>query len=129
MSRRKGASAEREAANLIRDLTGWECKRRVRQHGNDSDLLGVPGWSIEVKRYATATRSQIEGWWMQAVEQAEGQIPVLLYRKDRDEWRAVWPISVHLTHQTAEMWTDYRWTCEGTVDAWAAVAREVSREG
>jgi hypothetical protein len=32
---------------------------------------------------------------------------------------------VQLTHQRAEMWTDYGWTVEGSVQAWAAVAREV----
>jgi hypothetical protein len=37
----------------------------------------------------------------------------------------VWPASVQLTHQRAEMWTDYGWTVEGSVQAWAAVAREV----
>lgn len=124
MSRQKGKAGEREAASLIRDLTGWEVKRRVRQHDGDSDLLGVPGWSVEIKRYAKATRGDIQKWWAQAVAQASGAIPVLIYRLDRDEWRAVWPVSVHLTVQSAEMWHDYQWTAEGSVHAWAAVARD-----
>ena len=127
MQRRKGKAGEREVASLIRDLTGWDCQRRVRQHDGDSDLLGVPGWSIEVKRHAKVSgRGQIALWWRQAVTQAGGSIPVLFYRLDRDSWRAVWPAAVLLTHQRADYWQDYDWTCEGSLEVWAAVAREVA---
>ena len=127
-SRTKGKTGEREVAGLIRDLTGWDCRRRVRQHDGDSDLLGVPGWSVEVKRYASATPAVIEAWWKQTVEQADGLLPVLVYRVDRRDWRAVWPVAMHLTQQRAEFWEHYRWTAESSLDAWAAVAREVSPE-
>lgn len=127
-SRTKGKTGEREVAGLIRDLTGWDCRRRVRQHDGDSDLLGVPGWSVEVKRYASATPAVIEAWWKQTVEQADGLLPVLVYRVDRRDWRAVWPVAMHLTQQRAEFWENYRWTAESSLDAWAAVAREVSPE-
>lgn len=128
MQRTKGQTGEREAAALIRDLTGWDVRRRVRQHDGDSDLEGVPGWSVEIKRHASAGRADIRAWWAQAVAQAQrtGALPVLLYRRDRDQWRAVWPVAVHLGLQTAEMWTGYEWTVEGTPDAWAAVAREIN---
>lgn len=126
MSRNKGAAAEREVAGLIRELTGWDARRRVRQHDGDSDLLGVPGWSIEVKRHAKATPSVIAAWWDQTVSQADNLLPVLMYRVDRREWRAVWPIAMHMTHQSADYWVDYLWTAESSIEAWAAVAREVS---
>lgn len=48
MQRRKGQVGEREAAALIREHTGWEVTRRVRNAAGDSDLLGVPGWSVEI---------------------------------------------------------------------------------
>lgn len=140
MQRTKGATAEREVAALIRDLTGWDVRRRCRQHDLDSDLLGVPGWAIECKRQKTATRGQIKAWWRQTVEQAtqvaaveEGRpgtvlIPLLVFRADRDEWRAVWPMAVHLLEQRADYWTDYSWTVEGSIDVWAAVAREIKHE-
>lgn len=125
MQRTKGKVGEREVAALIAEHTGWEVKRRVRQHDGDSDLEGIPGWSCEVKRHASATRSEIAGWWRQAVAQAKGALlPVLFYRLDRDSWRAVWPAAVGLSVQCAEMWRGYEWTAEGTVEAWAAVARE-----
>jgi hypothetical protein len=87
MQRRKGQVGEREAAALIREHTGWEVTRRVRNAAGDSDLLGVPGWSIEIKRYANASASQIASWWDQCVGQADGEIPVLFYRLNRGRWR------------------------------------------
>ena len=127
LSRDKGKCGEREAAAIIRDHTGWDVRRRVRQHDGDSDLLGVPGWSVEVKRTATALPSQIAGWWTQAVAEAGQDVPLLLYRANRREWRAVWPLSVLLTQQRSAYWHDVKWTAETTVEAWAAVAREVAK--
>lgn len=117
-SRSKGIAAEREVARLIHDITGWDVKRRVRQHKLDSDLdtHGTPldGWCIEVKRYAKATRSDIRGWWAQAASEAQatGGRPVLMYRVDRDEWRAVWGCPGPDCAQ------GYMWTHEGSVYAW-----------
>lgn len=125
MQRNKGKGGEREAAALVRELTGWDVRRRVRQHDGDSDLEGVPGWTVEVKRHASATRSTFAGWWAQAVAQAGDALPVLLYRLDRGEWRAVWPVAVHLAQQSGEMWRGYEWTCDTSLQAWAAVAREL----
>lgn len=126
MSRNKGKTGEREVATLVCDLLGLDVRRRVRQHDGDSDLEGVPGWSVEVKRYAGAARGDIARWWAQAVEQAQraGLLPVLFYRQDRDQWRAVWPLAAHLGLQAADMWTGYAWTIEGAPEAWAAAVRE-----
>jgi hypothetical protein len=126
MQRTKGQAGEREAAAIIRDLTGWDAQRRVRQHDGDSDILGVPGWAVEVKRHATATPGLIASWWRQACAQAGGDVPVLMYRADRGHWRCVWPLSVLLTHQVASMWSGIEWTADTTPSAWAAVAREVA---
>ena len=68
MQRNKGAGGEREIAGIMRDLTGWDVRRRVRQHDGDSDLEGVPGWSVEVKRHRTASRGDIAGWWRHTEE-------------------------------------------------------------
>ena len=124
--RTKGKTGEREIAALIRDLTGWDVKRRVRQHEGGSDLEGVPKWCVEVKRHARAARADVRGWWEQAARQATAErlLPVLFYRQDRDEWRAVWPVAVGLALQTGCMWSGYEWTCEGSVEACAAVASD-----
>lgn len=91
-----------------------------------SDLVGVPGWSIEIKRCRTALPGEVAAWWRQAIEQAEGAgaLPLLLYRADRAEWRAVWPLAVLMGRQRADCWRGIAWTATTTVEAWAAVARE-----
>ncbi|CAG9273336.1 conserved hypothetical protein [Paraburkholderia unamae] len=126
MQRRKGGSGEREIAALVRDLTGWDVRRRIRQHEGDSDIEGVPGWCMEVKRHARATRSDVRGWWEQTNRQAAaaGLQPVLFFRCDRDEWRAVWPVSALLAIRDAQTCSGYGLTVEGSVQAWAAVASE-----
>ena len=64
----------------------------------EDDLEGLPGWSIECKRYATITPGLVAQWWAQAQRQAQatGAEPVLLYRADRGAWRAVWSASLML---------------------------------
>ncbi len=124
--RDKGKAGERELASLVSDLTGWDVRRRVRQHDGDSDLEGIPGWSVECKRHEKATPGKIRAWWEQAVAQATGaDIPVLFYRPDyAREWRAVWPMAVLMTEQRSEYWSGYEWTADSSVQAWASVARE-----
>lgn len=99
LSRSKGKGGERELAALLSTLTGHDVRRRVRQHAGDDDLEGVPGWSVEAKRYRAVTPALIATWWQQALRQAQatGCRPVLFYRADRGQWRAVWP--AHLVQQ------------------------------
>lgn len=121
-SRDKGKRGELDVARAISELTGWEVKRRVRQHDGDSDLEGVPGWTVEVKNCATLS---IPAWWRQAVAQAgEASLPVLFYKIPRKGWRALWPMSAMLAQDEA-LWTDLAFTCDTTIDAWAALAREI----
>lgn len=124
-SRTKGKAGERDAAGLIRDLLGFDVRRRVRQHVGDSDLVGIPNWSLEVKRHKAACRAEIRAWWTQTVEQAGALLPCLIYRLDRDSWRAVWPLAIHLGVQRADYWRDYAMTVEGSVEAWCSAAREI----
>jgi Holliday junction resolvase len=123
MQRNKGKAGERELAAVIHGAAGWEVRRRVRQHAGDSDLEGVPGWCVECKRHARATRSDIATWWAQTVDQAGrgGEKPVLFYRLDHADWRAVWGLGLHLGAE----WTGYAMTIEGSAQAWAATAREL----
>ena len=77
MSREKGKRGEREVAAIISDLLGVSASCRVRQHEGDSDILGVPGWSIEVKRWSLLHTHELNRAWAQAVAQAQsdGGIP------------------------------------------------------
>lgn len=122
-ARRKGGDGEREVARLIRDLTGWDVRRRVRNHASDSDLTGVPNWSLEVKNCAGAKLGDVRAWWLQAVLQAQpgGCIPVLIYKRQPGEWRAVWPGEIY----APDSWNvAHAYAHEGSLEAWAAVARE-----
>lgn len=123
--REKGKRGEREVASIIKTLLGVDVRRRVRQHDGDSDLEGLQGWVVEVKRRRQAARGDIRQWWHQAEEQARragGGIPVLWYRLDRHDWRCVWPAEAMLGGMG---WRGYEWTVEGAPDVWAAVARSL----
>jgi len=87
--RRKGKAGELELARLLRDLLGADVARNlVQSREGGADLLGLPGWAVEVKR---AARARLSEWWLQACQQAEstGQKPALFYRLDRQPWRCV----------------------------------------
>ena len=89
--RTKGQGGEREAAHLLTELSGQAVTRRVRQHAGDADLIGLPGWAVEVKRARAVSRAVVAAWWQQACRQAGPHCrPLLLYRQDRQPWRAVW---------------------------------------
>lgn len=82
----KQQAGERELAALLYELT---------RHRPDA----LPGWSLTCKRYAVTPLALIAGeWWPQAVEKArrEGNMPLLLYRPDRGNWRTVWPAALHV---------------------------------
>jgi hypothetical protein len=98
MSRTKGQTGEREVAAIIRELTGHDVRRRVRQHRSDADLEGLPGWSVEVKRHAATPPGKLGEWWAQTITQARDAqtLPVLFYRADRAGWRCVWPAALHM---------------------------------
>ena len=122
----KSQAGARELAAILRALTGCDVRREARQNEWECGLEGVPGWSLEVKRQAVAERADIARWWTQASAQARKvvRLPVLFYRADRDQWRAVWPLAAHLRTQSVERWNAYAWTVEGSPEAWAAAARE-----
>ena len=123
-SRNKGKAGERELARLLADLTGFDVRRRVRQHDRDSDLEGVPGWSIEAKRLRAVIPSEVREHWNQAEDQAGDLLPVLFIRCDRRAWSARWPLSCVLVGPSAS-WRSFEWTVESSLEAWAAVVREV----
>jgi Holliday junction resolvase len=118
MSRIKGKGGERELAALLSSITGMEVRRRVRNLKGEDDLEGLPGWSVECKRYKTITPALVAEWWQQAQRQAAaiGCEPVLLYRADFGQWRAVWP--AHLVqHHRAQ----YALATDATIESAPAV--------
>ena len=93
-SRVKGASFERTCATKInqwfQDYTGYdiEVKRDLEQYrsGDHGDLIGLPGWTIECKRYnSNGSVFYRREWWEQVVTASlsNGTQPVLIYKYDR----------------------------------------------
>ena len=89
-SREKGKRGEREVAGIFRDA-GWETARRTSQYcgktGDASDVTGIPGLHIEVKR---VEREAVRAWMAQAERdaQADGrdEIPVVIHRRSDAPW-------------------------------------------
>ena len=88
-SRQKGQRGEREVCQILAEHLGGEFKRNLMQTQEGGfDVLGLDEYAIEVK---FQEKLQIEKWWEQTVEQAEDRIPVLFFRRSREEWRVVVP--------------------------------------
>lgn len=84
-ARNKGADAERELANLLRDTWGYDVHRGKVFYG-ESDLVGLYGIHPEVKR---VEKLNIHAAMAQAVEDAgkrQDGIPTVFFRRDRGEW-------------------------------------------
>ena len=88
-SRAKGRAGEQEVARILRDELGLEIHRNWAAQAamqGGCDLVGIPGWGIEIKR---AKEARLKEWWQQTTEQAARVKvrPVLIYRLDRQEWK------------------------------------------
>lgn len=87
-SRNKGRAGEQEIARILRDELNIEVTRNWQQQAAQGgvDIIGIPGWAIEVKRAKKFSKD----WWTQTAAQAArtGENPVLIYRLDYQTWRA-----------------------------------------
>lgn len=92
MQREKGKRGEREVAQLLRDL-GYPARRTAQncgKSGDAADVIGVEGLHLEVKR---CEQIRLDDWIRQAERDAAGtgNIPVIVFRKSGEPWRAVVP--------------------------------------
>lgn len=95
-SRSKGQRAEREVVHLLqpivdriteaRELPYLDIERNQNQSNSGGyDLVGLNWLAIEVKHQEVLS---VDTWWAQARRQAKvGQIPVLVYKKNRVAFR------------------------------------------
>lgn len=87
-SRRKGARGENDACKLLAAEFGLNVKRKLGQaRDSGTDILDLPGFSIEVKRRAKV--AGLYDWLGQAVEVAGATAPVLMLRADGQPWLVV----------------------------------------
>jgi len=120
-SRTKGQSGEREVIQILREELGIDATRNLDQwRDGGSDVLGLNGWSVEVKRAKTPL---IKQWWEQTCRQTgDHQFPCLWYRIDRKYWRVVIPI--YAITPEFHISNDLEWTAEISPEAFCALVRE-----
>jgi len=87
MSRRKGATGERELIGLLRDWLGdlpGLCRNldQVRDGGCD---IRLPGYAVEVNR----AERFLSRWLEQAETQSDGDVPVVAWRRNGGRWRCL----------------------------------------
>lgn len=84
-SRAKGARAERELANKLKEY-GYECRRGQQYSGanGDADVVGLDGIHIECK---AVERLNIHDAMKQSKDDArEGEVPVVMHKKNHKPW-------------------------------------------
>lgn len=85
-SRRKGKVGELEVAHIMQSY-GFDARRGQQFSGlqGDADVVGVPGLHLEIKRVKALN---LDGAMEQSIRDArEGEVPVVVHRKDRQDWR------------------------------------------
>lgn len=85
-SKRKGKDGELEVAHFFKDY-GFDARRSQQFAGmnGDADVVGVPFLHLEVKR---TENLHLDNAMEQSKRDArEGEIPVVIHRKDRQDWR------------------------------------------
>jgi len=126
-SRDKGAAFERWLCNEIDQHLGFKPKRNLSQYQTkgQSDII-IPGFAIECKAYANRGGwTHKKDWWVQACEQCGDNEPVLVYKYDYQEPRAVISLSV------INREFDYTGiTCTLSLsDLWYIIREKISEQG
>lgn len=87
-SREKGKRGERECAALLK-AHGFDARRGQQFNGSDgsADVVGLPGFHVEVKR--SERLSVYEAMGQAESDALDGEIPLVLHRRNRREWLAV----------------------------------------
>lgn len=89
--RDKGKRGEREVASILREAGFGDARRTAQFCGNTgdaSDVIGVPGYHIEVKRCESIRLME----WLEQAEHdaaAKKSVPALIFRRSKQPWRVV----------------------------------------
>lgn len=93
-SRTKGAAGERELANTLKELFGWNARRTAQFCANagDSDVVieELPELFVEVKRVQSLSIHPVV---QKAKEQCNGKLPVVFHRRNQSEWLCTVPLT------------------------------------
>ena len=99
-SRQKGKRGELEAAKALREY-GYDTRRGQQYSGasGDADVVGLPGVHLEIKR---VEKLNITDAVKQAIRDArEGELPVVMHRKNREQWLVTMPLQVFMVFYKA----------------------------
>ena len=90
--REKGKKGELEVARILRER-GYKARRGQQYCGisGDADVIGLPGFHIEVKR---AEQFLIKKWREQAMRDAQtGEVPIVVFRESKAPWKVLMDFS------------------------------------
>jgi hypothetical protein len=101
-AKRKGDSAEREAAELLSQITGFPVRRKLGagRQDDEGDLDGIPNHAVQIANWAdtaAAARIKPKGAQVQA-DNAKADFAATLVRFRGGTWRVV---------LTVEQWAAY----------------------
>lgn len=100
----KGKQGEREAIkflqptiNKVYESFGMDTVELFRNQNQSAlggyDIDGLPWIALEIKRQETLN---MNAWWAQVNKAArEGQVPVVMFRQNRKQWRFLMPSWLH----------------------------------
>lgn len=92
---RAGLKFEQTVSDMINAMLGsstWRNHQFSHRFIGQSDVYGLPGWSIEVKHSTLdqARPTDKRKWWSQVCYQAKGiNKPVVIYKSGRDDVRCI----------------------------------------
>lgn len=130
-SRNKGRRGERQVIEEIDNLLGIKLEINYSQtFGGGHDLLGCPGYAIEVKRRKSITQGDLKSWWDQSVRQAQkvDLLPCLWFRADRADWKVAIPDMYALEKKLFPI-EDFNSASIMSTELWAAIMREEFKIG
>ena len=95
----KGANFEREICRMLAEELSTEAcpvepKRDLEQYraADRGDIIGIDGWTIECKRYASSSGGNYKGSWLRQLftaSDARGTEGALIYKYDRQPIKCV----------------------------------------
>ena len=131
LSRDKGANFERWICKQIDEQLGFRPTRNLSQYQSkgQADIV-IPCFSIEAKAYAKGYTHKPD-WWRQAVDEAGDLEPVLIYKYDYQEPRAVVRLSlVNPSHKAECNTAQSNMVCTLSLDVlWYLMREKIAEQG
>tara|TARA_Y100000022_G_scaffold194325_1_gene198541 strand:- start:847 stop:1254 length:408 start_codon:yes stop_codon:yes gene_type:complete len=126
-SRNKGASFEREIANILNDSLGLKKPlKRILEQTREKHLpdLILGKWCIECKRYGQGAEP-LESWWDQVIKSTpEDSYPALIYKFNHRPIKVRVPI--HSVNRSLDK--DFNHVCDFSMESFVALLKSLYTE-